>query len=175
MAALSLCFSLSLGLSPTDSLLLCFWGCRSVQGPSGLRLRCRRQGYSALVRCSASPVAALAPAAGLSFIELRPVSRCRLRPSSLHVAALYLSSRSPAQARVRSPSVRRRRSPYVQCPESCGESAIDFRVVTLSVSNGSKFPGQFWVRFQPGTEPLQRVPTQQPLLKRQHFLLQLNI
>ena len=44
-----------------------------------------------------------------------------------------------------------------------------------SVSNGSKFPGRFRVRFQPGTEPLQRVSTQNPLLKSQHFLLQLSI
>ena len=46
---------------------------------------------------------------------------------------------------------------------------------TGSVSNGSKFPGRFRVRFQPGTEPLQRVSTQNPLLKSQHFLLQLSI
>jgi len=44
-----------------------------------------------------------------------------------------------------------------------------------SVSNGSKFPGRFRVRFQPGTEPLQRVSIQNPLLKSQHFLLRLSI
>jgi len=44
-----------------------------------------------------------------------------------------------------------------------------------SVSNGSRFPGRFRVRFQPGTEPLQRVSTQNPLFKSQHFLLQLSI
>jgi hypothetical protein len=32
--------------------------------------------------------------------------------------------------------------------------------IVASVSNGSKFPGQFRVQFQPGTEPLQRVSTQ---------------
>jgi len=44
-----------------------------------------------------------------------------------------------------------------------------------SVSNGSKIPVQCRVRFQPGTGPLQRVSTQNPLLKSQHFLLQLSI
>jgi len=48
-------------------------------------------------------------------------------------------------------------------------------VVVYSVSNGSKFPGRFRVRFQPGTEPLQRVFTQNPLLKSQHLLHQLSI
>jgi hypothetical protein len=46
---------------------------------------------------------------------------------------------------------------------------------SASVSNGSKFPGQFRVRFQLGTEPLQWVATQNLLLKSQHFLLQLSI
>jgi len=43
------------------------------------------------------------------------------------------------------------------------------------VSNGSKFPGRFRIWFQPGTEPLHRVSTQNPLLKSQHFPLQLSI
>jgi len=131
MAALSLCFRLSVELSSPDSLPLHSWGCWSVPGPSGSRLRCRGQGDSALFSCSASPVAALAPAPGLPFIELRRVSRCRLPPSSLPVAAMYLSSRSPRQARVRLHSVRRQRLPYIQCPENCGKTAIDFRVWTL--------------------------------------------
>jgi len=44
-----------------------------------------------------------------------------------------------------------------------------------SVNNRSKFPVRFRVRFRPGTGPLQRVSTQNPLLKSQHFLLQLSI
>jgi len=63
-----------------------------------------------------------------------------------------------------------------------GEESLRRRVLLLhgtplvpSVSNGCKFPGRFRVRFQPGTEPLQRVFTQNPFLKSQHFLLQLSI
>ena len=44
-----------------------------------------------------------------------------------------------------------------------------------SVSKRSKFRGRLRVRFNPATEPLQRVTTQNLLLKRQHFLLQLRI
>jgi len=44
-----------------------------------------------------------------------------------------------------------------------------------SVSNWSKVPVWFRVRVQPGTGPLQRVSTQNPLLKSQHFLLQFSI
>jgi len=49
------------------------------------------------------------------------------------------------------------------------------RSTVASVSNGSKIAGRFRVRFYPGTEQLQRVSTQNPLLKSQHFLLQLSI
>jgi len=44
-----------------------------------------------------------------------------------------------------------------------------------NVSNRSKFPGQFRVQFQPGTELLQQVSTYNPLVKSQHFLLQWSI
>jgi hypothetical protein len=44
-----------------------------------------------------------------------------------------------------------------------------------SVSNGSKVPVWFRVRVWPGTRPLQRVSTQNSLLKSQHFLLQSSI
>jgi len=44
-----------------------------------------------------------------------------------------------------------------------------------SLSIRSKFPVWFRVRFRPRTGPLQRVSTQNPLLKSQHFLLQLSI
>ena len=44
-----------------------------------------------------------------------------------------------------------------------------------NVSDGYKFPAHFRVRFQPGTKPFQQVSTQNPLLKSQHFLLQLSI
>jgi len=46
--------------------------------------------------------------------------------------------------------------------------------LAFSVSNRSKFPGRFRIRFQRGTEPLQWVSTQNPLLKSQHFLLQVS-
>ena len=54
-------------------------------------------------------------------------------------------------------------------------SAMPQGQVSISASNESKFPAWFRVRFQPGTEPLQRVSTHNPLLKCQHFLLQLSI
>jgi hypothetical protein len=47
--------------------------------------------------------------------------------------------------------------------------------ITASVSNWFDFPGWFWVRFRPRTRPLQWVTTQNPLLKSQHFFLQLSI
>jgi len=47
--------------------------------------------------------------------------------------------------------------------------------VVCSVSNGSKCPVRVRLRFRPGTGPLPRVSTQNPLLKSQHFLLQLSI
>jgi len=43
-----------------------------------------------------------------------------------------------------------------------------------SVSNRSKFPVQFRVRFQPGTGTLQWISTENLLFKSQHFLLQLS-
>jgi len=38
-----------------------------------------------------------------------------------------------------------------------------------SVSNRSKFPVRFRVLFQPGTEPLQRVSTQNPAFQHHNF------
>ena len=46
---------------------------------------------------------------------------------------------------------------------------------TCSLSNRSKLPVWFRLRVGPGTGPLQRVSTQNPLLKSQHFLLQLSV
>jgi hypothetical protein len=54
-------------------------------------------------------------------------------------------------------------------------SADALKVSTASVSNGSKFLVWFRVRFRPRTGPLQRVLTQNPLLKSEHLLLQLSI
>jgi hypothetical protein len=54
-------------------------------------------------------------------------------------------------------------------------SPISCSATVSTVSNRSKYPGQFRVRFQCGTEPLQQVSTQNPLLKSQHVLPQLNI
>jgi hypothetical protein len=48
-------------------------------------------------------------------------------------------------------------------------------MLVYSVSNGSKLPGQFRVRFEHGTEQLHRVSTHNPFLKSQHFLLELSI
>jgi hypothetical protein len=48
-------------------------------------------------------------------------------------------------------------------------------IVAVSDGNGSDFPDRFRVQFQPGTELLQPVSTQNPLLNSQHFFLQLSI
>jgi len=120
MPALSLCFRFRLGLSSPDGLLLHLHGCHSVLGPSGSQLGCRERGDSALFCWSVSPVAAMGPAWGVPFVELRPVGCWRLPPSPLHASAMFPSSWSPRQARVRWPTAQRQRPPFVQCPDSLG-------------------------------------------------------
>ena len=157
MAALSLCSRLRLGPSWPDGQLVSVRGCRSVPGPTESRLPCRGRGDSAPFRLSASPVAALDLAQRVLLVKLQPVSRCRLRPSSLHASGMFLSSRSLCQARARSPKFPRRRLPYVQCPECCSETSIHFRAYTplrlplghrlrmIHLSTTSRPPLRFWL------------------------------
>ena len=64
--------------------------------------------------------------------------------------------------------------PVDRSSEGDDQSTCRF-IVIRSVSKGYKSPGRFRVPFQPGTEPTHSVSTQKPLLKSQHFLLQLSI
>jgi hypothetical protein len=53
---------------------------------------------------------------------------------------MFLSSRSPRQARVRSPTARRRRPPYTRCPESCGDLSQALRLLHTVTHLGGIFP-----------------------------------
>jgi len=61
---------------------------------------------------------------------------------------------------------------YAQCPIILW---INWNQSKTSVSNGSKFLVRFWIWVGTKPGPLQRVSTQNPLLRCQNFLLQLCV